>query len=130
MVHMFLNGGGMRGGPVHHHIASAPFVRETRTAPKYLFFSVRDEFPALWPVRDGGHAIVGEVYDVPLEMLRDGLLPDEPPELELSVIELEDGSASLAMVLRRTEFESGVHREISEYGGWRRYLAEEHRRET
>jgi hypothetical protein len=44
------------------------------------------------------------------------------------VIELEDGSASLAVVLRPAEFESGAHREISAYGGWRAYLAREHGR--
>lgn len=124
MVSMFVNGGGMRGGPVHHHIAAAPFVGETRTAGRYRFFSVHDEFPGLWPVADGGYRIDGEVYDVSLAVLRDGLLPSEPPELELGIVELEDGTASLAMVLRRSEYDSGRHRDISAYGGWRNYLAE------
>lgn len=123
MVNMFLNGEGMRGGGVHHHIASAPFVGEARTAARYRFFSVNDEFPGLWPVDDGGYVIEGEVYDIPLEMLRDELLPNEPPELELGVIELADGTASLSMILRRSEYESGRHRDISAYGGWRGYRA-------
>lgn len=85
MVYMFVNGGAMRDGPVHHHIASAPFVGERRTAGRYRFFSVDDEFPGLWPVGEGGYRIEGEVYDVPLEVLRDGLLPSEPAELELEI---------------------------------------------
>lgn len=123
MVYMFLNGGGMRGGPVHHHIAAAPFVGPARTAARYRFYAVRDEFPGLWPVGPGGYTIDGEVYDTPLEMLRDHLLPSEPPELELGVIELEDGTPALAMVLRRVEHESGGHVDISRHGGWHRYLA-------
>ena len=45
MPPMFLNGGGMRGGPVHHQIESAPLLGELRTAPKYRFYAIRDEFP-------------------------------------------------------------------------------------
>lgn len=121
MVYMFLNGEGMRGGRVHHHIAGTPFVGERRTAAKYRFYSVRDEFPGLWPASQAGYGIDGEVYDVPLEMLRDELLPDEPPELELGIVELADGVPALSMVLRRAEYESGTHRDISAYGGWRAY---------
>lgn len=123
MAYMFLNGGGMRGGPVHHHIADAPFVGEARTAPKYRFYAVGEDFPGLWPAQPGteGREIAGEVYDAPLEMLRDHLLPSEPPELELGIIELTDGTPSLAMILRRAEHESGEHVDITAYGGWRAY---------
>jgi hypothetical protein len=123
MVYMFLNGGGMRGGPVHHHIAGAPLVAETRTAPRYRFYAVNDAFPGLDPVEKGGVAVEGELYDVPWEMLRDGLMPNEPPELELGIIELEDGGASLAMLLRKLPAASQVATvvDISAYGGWRSY---------
>jgi gamma-glutamylcyclotransferase (GGCT)/AIG2-like uncharacterized protein YtfP len=122
---MFLNGGGMRGGPVHHHIEGVPLLGEQRTAPKYRFYSVRDEFPALVATATGGAAIVGELYDVPIDMLHHSLLPAEPPELELGTIELEDGSASFAMLLRREvlERDAGLI-EITTYGGWRAYRDE------
>ncbi|MFJ6620597.1 hypothetical protein ACIQOW_23865 [Kitasatospora sp. NPDC091335] len=68
-------------------------------------------------------AIDGELYDIPLERLRDVILPGEPRELELGVITLEDGSACLSMLLCRGEVERGVHREITHHGGWRAYLA-------
>jgi gamma-glutamylcyclotransferase (GGCT)/AIG2-like uncharacterized protein YtfP len=114
------NGEGMRGGTVHHTIADQTFVGERRTAPKYRFFSVRDEFPGILPVEDGaGAAVQGELYDVTLEVVRDRFIPDEPPELELGVVELEDGTAALSMVLRREE--RGRHADITEYGGWRAY---------
>jgi len=121
MVYLMTNGEGMRGGTVHEHIAAYPFLGERRTAPKYRFFSVRDEFPGLVPVDDGGGVVRGELYDVPLEVLRDAFLPDEPPELELGVVELADGRGTLCMVLRAGEADR--HRDITEHGGWRAYRA-------
>lgn len=122
MALIFLNGGGMRGGPLHHQLQGAALVRVARSAPKYRYFSVGDRFPAMTEVPSGGHAVVGEVYDLPLETLRDHLMPAEPAELELGVIELADGTACLATVLR-TEF-VGVKdlRDISAIGDWRAYL--------
>ena len=120
MVYLMTNGEGMRGGSVHHTIADQVFVGERTTAPKYRFFSVRDEFPGIEPVGDGsGASVSGELYDVLLEVVRDRFLPDEPPELELGVVELDDGTAALSMVLRPGE--SGRHTDITAYGGWRAY---------
>ena len=123
MVLMFLNGGGMRGGSLHHLLRGAPLVRAARTAPKYRFWAGRDDFPAMQPVDEGGCSVVGEVYDVPLEVLMRHLLPAEPRELELGIVELDDGTASLAMVLRR-EFEGAEGLvDISDIGDWRAYQA-------
>jgi gamma-glutamylcyclotransferase (GGCT)/AIG2-like uncharacterized protein YtfP len=121
MVLLMTNGEGMRGGAVHHTIADHPFVGEVETAPRYRFFSVRDQFPGLVPVGDGGSVVRGELYDVPLDVLRDAFLPHEPAELELGAVELADGRAALCMVLRPEE--RGKHREITEHGGWRAYKA-------
>jgi hypothetical protein len=49
------------------------------------------------------------------------LLATEPPELELSIIELEDGELSFAMVLRQVEHVLGIHKDITSYGGWHAY---------
>jgi len=125
MPPMFLNGGGMRGGPVHDHIEGVPLLGELRTAPKYRFYSVRDEFPALVPAAEDGAAIAGELYDLPVEMLHHSLLPAEPPELELGTIELDDGRLSFAMLLRREVLERGTGLiDITEHGGWRAYRGE------
>ena len=123
MARMFLNGQAMEGGPFHHHLRGAPLVMRTRTAPGYRFFSIADRCPGLLPDPASDARIEGEVYEVPEAVLRDDLLPTEPPELEFSIIRLEDGSASFSMILRRGELEKGVHREITGYGGWRAYLA-------
>lgn len=123
MTLMFLNGGGMRGGPLHRHLLGAEMVRTAASAPKYRYYSVGDRFPAMWWVHEGGHSVVGEVYDLPLELLRDHLLPAEPRELELGIIELDDGTACLATVLRAEFADIAELKDISEIGDWRAYVA-------
>jgi gamma-glutamylcyclotransferase (GGCT)/AIG2-like uncharacterized protein YtfP len=122
MALIFLNGGGMVGGPLHHQLQGAALVRVARSAPRYRYYSVGDRFPAMVEVADGGQSVVGEVYDLPLATLRDHLLPAEPPELELGVIELEDGTACLATVLRKEFAGSTELVDISAIGDWRAYL--------
>ncbi|GAA0895847.1 MULTISPECIES: allophanate hydrolase-related protein [Streptomyces violaceusniger group] len=122
MARMFLNGQAMEGGPFHHHLRGAPLVARTRTAPGHRFFSIRDTCPGLLPDPAVGTAVEGEVYDIPDEVLRDQLLPAEPPELEFGIIRLQDGSASFSMVLYRSELERDVHKEITDFRGWRPYL--------
>ena len=126
MALMFLTGNGMSGGPLHHHISGAPLIGERRTAPRYRLYSVRDEYPALHPVSEAGQAILGELYDVPMDQLWD-LLAQEPPELELSMVELNaqvagarsEPQLSFGMVLRRGE--SGGYTDITHHGGWLAY---------
>ena len=121
-VPLFLGGEGMRGGRVHPSIAKYPFIGEVSTAPRYRFYVYDDRFPALWPDPDGGISVVGELIDIPLEAVRDEFMTVEPPELELGVIELADGSPSLAVVLRPDVHARGTGLvDISKYGGWRAY---------
>ena len=122
-VPLFLNGEGMRGGRVHPHIARYPFLGEAKTAPRYRFYLYEDRFPALWPVPDGGVSVPGELVELPLEAVRDEFLPVEPPELELGVVELDDGSAALAVLLRPDVHARGIGLvDISDHGGWRAWL--------
>ena len=122
-VPLFLNGEGMRGGRVYPSIAHHPFLGEATTAPRYRFYVYENRFPALWPVADGGVSVPGELIELPLEAVRDEFLPVEPPELELGVVELTDGSASLAVILRPDVHARGTGLvDISDYGGWRAYL--------
>lgn len=118
---MFLNGGAMRGGPLHYLLGDAPLLREVKTAARYRFYSVDDRFPALEEVESGGVQVAGELYDLTWRVLRDFLLPSEPTELELGVIELEDGTGSLAMIRRRVYTEPAILVDISGYTGWREY---------
>jgi gamma-glutamylcyclotransferase (GGCT)/AIG2-like uncharacterized protein YtfP len=121
MALMFLNGGGMRGGPLHSQLQGAPLLCVARSAPRYRYFSVGDRFPAMHEVAEGGGSVLGEVYDLPLTVLRDHLIPAEPAELEIGVIELADGAACLATVLRRSAVGSAELVDITDYGDWRAY---------
>jgi hypothetical protein len=122
-VPLFLNGEGMRGGRVHPHIAHYRFLGEASTAPRYRFYVYEERFPALWPVAEGGVAVPGELVELPLAAVRDEFLPVEPPELELGVVELADGAAALAVVLRPDVQARGTGLvDISDYGGWRAYM--------
>ncbi|WP_369139098.1 allophanate hydrolase-related protein [Modestobacter versicolor] len=113
-VRMFVNGQAMRGGTLHGALAGAEFLGAAETAARYRFRSFGD-FPGLVPVADGGARIAGELYAVDYATLRDQLLPGEPPELELSVIELADGTGSCSMVVRVGET-GGT--DITEHGSW------------
>ncbi|WP_410658828.1 amidase [Amycolatopsis sp. lyj-112] len=125
MPELFCSGDAMRGGRLHHTVSSHPFLGEVRTAPHYRMYSVRDEFPALEEDPSGGVPLAGEIYDVPLTAIRTDFLASEPPELELTVIELDDGRDALAVGLR-----PGVPArqltDITEHGGWRAYRALTH----
>ena len=122
-VPLFLNGEGMRGGRVHPHIAHHRFLGETRTAARYRFYVYEGRFPALWPVAEGGVSVPGELVGLSLTAVRDEFLPVEPPELELGVVELSDGGAALAVLLRPDVHARGTGLvDISDYGGWRAYF--------
>jgi hypothetical protein len=118
---MFLNGTAMAGGADHHLVGGAPLLARTTTAPRYRFHAVDGRYPALEDVGEGGAAVVGEVYEIPYGQLRDVLLPGEPDGLELGVIELADGTGSLAMVLRREYPKLPPLTDISELASWRAY---------
>jgi hypothetical protein len=124
MALMLLNGGAMAGGPLHPLLAGAPLVAVTRTAPRYRLWSVGDRFPALQPVAAGGVAVAGEVYDIPLAVLGRSLLPAEPAELELGVVELADGTHCLGMLLRQPATAPADLRDISTVADWRAYQAQ------
>ncbi len=123
MAELFCNGGAMRGGSLHHNVSSHPFVGTVRTTPHYRFYSVRDEFPALLLDHTAGAAIEGELYDIPLDAIRTTFLPDEPPELELTVVALDDGRSVLGVGLRPGVLEArpGELTDITYTGSWRRY---------
>lgn len=121
-LRMFVNGQAMSGGEISEGLRNATFLGPSSTASIYDFFSFRDEFPGLKLNRIVGYSIPGELYAVTYDILFSDLLPLEPEELELGVIQLSDGSGSLAMLVREgAENLPGVIN-ISEYGGWRAYL--------
>ena len=121
-VRLAVNGTLMRGLDLHPNLieAGATFVREARTAPAYRLWSIEDRHPAMVRVAAGGAAIAVEVWAVPVAGLATILL-QEPAGLCIGKVQLSDGEETLG-VLGEPALCEGV-REITEYGGWRAYIA-------
>jgi len=121
---MFLNGTAMAGQKDHHAVDGATFLGARRTAPFYRFVAVRDAFPGLLPVAEGGVSVPGELYELSEEMLFGSLMPEEPAELELGTIVLDDGEVVNAMHLQVERVVPGDKVvDIADLGGWRAYQA-------
>lgn len=123
-VLLAVNGTLMRGLKLNPNMvaAKATFVRETKTEAAYRLWTIHDEHPAMLRVTDGtGVTVAVEVWSVPPAGLA-GILLNEPPGLCIGKVRLEDGSIVLG-VLGEPALVAD-HREITEYGGWRAYLAQ------
>jgi carbamate kinase len=118
-----VNGTLMRGLKLNANMieAGASFVRETTTEPAYRIWSIKDEYPAMMHMGDGtGARVAVEVWSVP----RGGLAKiffKEPPGLAIGKVRLDDGSTVLGVLGEPAAVEG--QREITQYGGWRAYLA-------
>ncbi len=103
--------------------AGASFVREAKTEPCYRLYTVKDDHPAMVRVTDGsGCDVALELWSVPRAGLA-GILLNEPPGLAIGKVRLDDGSTVLG-VLGESALIEGC-REISHFGGWRRYIEQE-----
>jgi hypothetical protein len=121
-VRLAVNGTLMRGLALNGNLvaAGATFIRETTTGPSYRLWSINDRHPAMIRVAKGGAAVAVEVWDVPHVGLATILL-GEPPGLCVGKVRLADGEEALGVLGEPALCED--QREITEYGGWRAYLA-------
>lgn len=119
---MFIIGHSLRGEKAHDSLGDSRLIKETRTEAGWKLSVVNGKYPALHPVDSNGANIEGELYEMDFATFKDRLLPQEPAELELTALTLEDGSGSFAMKLRG-EAQDGIAdlRDISSFGGWRRF---------
>lgn len=120
--HLAVNGTLMRGFELNANLLAigATFVRETTTAPVYRLWSIDDRYPAMLRVANGGTAIALEVWDIPMAHLGT-LLLQEPPGLCIGKVRLIDGKETLGVLGESLLCQNG--RDISQWGGWRAYLA-------
>jgi hypothetical protein len=121
-VRLAVNGTLMRGLALNGNLlaAGATFDRETTTVPTYRLWSIDDRHPAMLRATRGGRPIVVEVWDVPAAGLTAVLL-GEPPGLCVGKVRLAGGEEVLGVLGEPALCEG--QREITEYGGWRAYLA-------
>lgn len=121
MVLFFVNGSGMRGGPLHEGLGDARFMGEDATEPIFRFLAWKGQFPGLLPNEQGGASIRGELYSVSMAQLHRVFIPSEPAELEVSTIPMTSGKVAFGMRVRRgTESHDGWE-DITHFGGWRAY---------
>ncbi len=121
-VRLAVNGTLMRGLALNSNLlaAGATFVREATTAPSYRLWSIGDRHPAMVRVASGGAAIAVEVWEVPAAGLA-AILLGEPAGLCVGKVRLADGEETLGVLGEPILCEG--QREITEYGGWRAYVA-------
>ena len=120
---LFVNGTLMRGLALHANLDGAEFLGELRTAARYRLHSIGDRHPGMYEVDHGGIAVVGELYrlsDAVLERVARG----EPPGLYVGSVELADRRI-VPGVLFDTKRLRPMDKDISGYGGWRAYIAQE-----
>ena len=124
-VKLAVNGTLMRGLPLEKNLldAGAVFLREAATAPCYRLWSIDDNNPAMLRVSPDNPRAVSvavEVWQVPAAGLA-SVLMKEPEGLSVGKVTLSDGEVVLG-VIGEAELVRG-RKEISSYGGWRRYIA-------
>jgi len=121
-IALAVNGTLMRGLALNGNLiaAGARFLREALTAPEYRLWSIGDRHPAMLRVRSGGAGIACEVWSVPAAGLA-SILMAEPPGLCIGKIRLSDGDETLGVLAEPVLCEG--HREITDFGGWRSYIA-------
>lgn len=122
MIELFVNGTLMRGLALHPNLAGAEFLGAFRTAPRYRLFSIGDVHPGMFEVSTGGVAVAGELYRLPDDVWA-RVEAGEPPNLYKGPVTLEDGRVFDGILYPR-ELAEGHHRDISELGDWRAYIAQ------
>jgi len=118
---LFVNGTLMRGLKLNGNLDGADFLGEVRTAARYRLYSIDDIHPGMFEVEGGGVSVKGELYRVPAEVWS-RVEAGEPPNLYRGPIRLDDGRTVDGILYPRALAE-GRHRDISEFGDWRAYMA-------
>ena len=121
-VRLAVNGTLMRGFALNGNLlaAGATFVRDTTTGRSYRLWSIDDRHPAMIRVAQGGAAIAVELWEVPAAGLA-AILLGEPRGLCVGKVRLADGEETLGVLAEPVLCEG--QREITQYGGWRAYVA-------
>jgi len=121
-VLLAVNGTLMRGLELNGNLvaAGATFVRDDDTDACYRIWSIDDRHPAMMRTPGEGASVAVEVWEVPVAGLVSILLA-EPPGLAIGKVVLRDGSIVLGVL--GEPFLCKGKREITQYGGWRAYVA-------
>ena len=120
-VELFVNGTLMHGLALHHNLDGAEFLGEFHTAPAYRLYSIGDIHPGMFEVETGGVSVAGEMYRMSDEIWA-RVEVGEPPHLYRGPVRLSDNRIVDGILFPR-EHAEGKHKDISEFGDWRAYIA-------
>ncbi|MFM0687952.1 allophanate hydrolase [Paraburkholderia strydomiana] len=120
-------GAHMQGLPLNKDMLSrgALLQQSTQTAPRYRLAALPaspdgTRRPGLWRVADGGVKVEVEVWKMPASEFG-SFIATVPSPLALGKIELADGSWVTGFLCEPYGVQAGT--DISEFGGWRAWLA-------
>ena len=117
---LFVNGTLMKDLALHKNLAGAEFLGEFETERRYRLYSINDEHPGMFEVQDGGVAVAGEMYRMSDEIWQK-VEEGEPPDLYCGPVKLANGQMVDGILFDR-EIAQAHHKDISEYGDWRKYI--------
>ena len=118
-------GAHLRGLPLNPQLLErgARFVRQCRTAPTYRLYDLPGSIPrkpGLVRVLDRGFAIEVELWQMPIREFGE-FLEKIPPPLCIGTIVLETGEPVKGFLCESTAVQGG--NDVSDYGGWRKFLS-------
>ena len=120
-IELFVNGTLMRGLGLHKNLQGANFLGELYTLPIYRLYSIDDIHPGMFEVEEGGVSVVGEMYRMSDEIFQ-RVKNGEPPDLYFGDVKLNNDSIVKGVLFPRDIAESN-HKDISNFGDWRAYIA-------
>ena len=120
-IELFVNGTLMRGLALHKNLDGANFLGEFSTLPIYRLYSIEDIHPGMFEVEEGGVSVTGEMYSISDEIFQ-RVKNGEPSGLYFGDVKLNNGSTVKGVLFPREIAESN-HKDISNFGGWRAYIA-------
>jgi len=124
-VHIAVCGAHLLGLPLNGQLQSrgARLLREVCSAPEYALYALpgpAPRRPGMVHLRQGGHAIRMEVWELPLREFG-SFVAGIPAPLGIGRVQLEDGSSLQGFVCEAAAVADAE--DISHFGGWRAYLA-------
>jgi gamma-glutamylcyclotransferase (GGCT)/AIG2-like uncharacterized protein YtfP len=118
---LFVNGTLMKGLKLNKNLDGSEFMGEFTTEPRYRLYTINDVHPGMYEVETGGVAVAGEMYRMSDEIW-EKVEAGEPPHLYCGPVKLSNGQ-TVDGILFPQEIAEADHKDISEFGDWRKYMA-------
>ncbi|MTD27459.1 allophanate hydrolase [Erwinia sorbitola] len=125
-VRVAVVGAHLTGMPLNHQLTRrhAVLVEETQTAACYRLYALANTIPAKPGLAkdNSGAAIIVELWDIPLARFGE-FVAEIPAPLGIGTLELADGRSVKGFICEPAALADAT--DITEFGGWRRWLTRE-----